>query len=369
MDSESVTIREIYASALDERPWQDVVGRIAGQLDASGAFLITPAVHEADGGLILSTGLPVAVVHSFVTEVATVDVWFHELMRRHGHLPTGLQWATDDLVAERELRRTRFFSDYLAPCEIGRCLGSIVDGGSSAQDFPIPLCFYRPVGSHPFSAQHAARLGALRPHFTQAMALRLRLFPASHGLAELAIDRLSTAVVVLARDRRILFTNPAADDLLRSPGLNLVAAGKLCAHDVAQAAALDAALASCHSFRFDSRLSLSVRLAGTPGRGVVARLAPPPASVRASRASAIAFLSREGRSAVDPTAMMVALYKLTPAEAALVKALSEGLTLERIAELRQVVLPTLRTQLQSVFSKTATKKQSDLMRVVYSVAH
>jgi len=347
MDSDAEIIRDIYAGALDERRWHGVIGRIAGQLNASGAFLITPAVHEADGGLILSTGLPVAVVHSFVTELAIVDVWFHELIRRHGHLSTGLQWATDDLVAERELRRTRFFSDYLVPCEIGRCLGTIVDGGSSTQDFPIPLCFYRPVGSQPFSAQDAARLGALRPLFSEAMALRLRLFPQSRGLADLAIERVSTAVVVLARDRRILFTNPAADDLLRSSNLNLVVAGKLCAGAAAQAGAFDAALAACSRFHFDKRLSLSVRLAGVPCCGVVARLAPPPVSIRATRAAAIAFLAREGRSALDPTAMMVSLYKLTPAEAVLVKALSEGLTLEDVAELRQVTLPTLRTQLQS----------------------
>jgi DNA-binding CsgD family transcriptional regulator len=368
MESESGIIRDIYASALDERPWRDVVARIAGQLGATGAFLVTPAVHEADGGLILSTGLPEAVVQTFVTELATVDVWLHELIRRHGHLRTGLQWATDDLVPERELRRTRFFADYLVPCEIGRNLGVIVDGGSSAQDIPIPLCFYRPVGSQPFTAHDAARLAELRPHFTQAMALRLRLFPASHGLAELAMERLSTAVAVLARDRRILFTNLAADELLRTLGLKLVTAGKLCAHDPAQAGALDVALAACSSFRLDGHRSLSVRLAGPPGCGVVARLAPPPASIRASRAAAIAFLTREGRSELDPTAIMISLYKLTPAEAALVKALSEGLSLEQIAECRQVALPTVRTQLQSVFNKTATKKQSDLMRLVYSVA-
>ena len=98
MDSDAAIIRDIYASALDERPLQDVVDRIAEQLHASGAFLTAHFVHESDGGLLLSTGLPQAVVQRFVTVLATVDVWLHELVRRHGPLHTGLQWATDDLV-------------------------------------------------------------------------------------------------------------------------------------------------------------------------------------------------------------------------------------------------------------------------------
>lgn len=65
---------------------------------------------------------------------------------------------------------------------------------------------------------------------------------------------------------------------------------------------------------------------------------------------------------------MAALYRLTPGEAALVKALANGTTIEAFAETRQVSLATVKTQLQSVFAKTNTRRQSDLMRLVYSIA-
>ncbi len=235
-----------------------------------------------------------------------------------------------------------------------------------------PLCLYRPVGSEPFSARDECTLGALRPHVSRAMAVRLRLHAAAQGSAALAVERVSTALVVLARDRRILLANPAAEALFAQAGLLPIArGGRLCAEEPAQLAALEQALAACAACRFgdDDRLSLSVRLAGPPGSGVVARLVPPPRSMpQQGRAAAIAFIAREGHSALELQVMMAALYRLTPSEAALVKALAGGMTREAFAEQRQVSQATVKTQLQQVFVKTGTRRQSELMRLVFSIA-
>jgi len=60
---------------------------------------------------------------------------------------------------------------------------------------------------------------------------------------------------------------------------------------------------------------------------------------------------------------MTTLCKLTPAEAALVKALSEGLTPEAFGDQRGVGLATVKRHLQSVFSKTGTRRQSARARL------
>lgn len=371
MDSQTaIVIRDIYAAALDKLPWQHVLEKTARLFDATGGFLFTTTlVPEEEGGLGAFHGLPAPEARQFLTEVATVDVWYHELLRRHSQLRTGLQWRSDTLVADKELRRTRFFADYLVPCDIGRCLGAIAADGSAELPRLTPICVYRPVRSRPFSVADDVRLGELRPHFTQALAIRQRLHAATRGSAALAIERVSTAVVVLDRDRRILLANPAAEALFSGSGLSLVREGRLCACEPSQLAALEKAVEACSTYCFDDRLSLSVRLGGAPGNGVVVRLAPPPLSARkAGKAVAIAFLAREGRSALDLRSIVATLYRLTPMEAALVKALSEGMTPEMFAEIRHVGLATVKTQLRSVFAKTGTRRQSDLMRLVYSIA-
>ena len=76
-----------------------------------------------------------------------------------------------------------------------------------------------------------------------------------------------------------------------------------------------------------------------------------------------------GQTALDVQAVVAMLYKLTPAETALVLALSNGATPEHFAEQRSISLATVKTQLQAVFAKTGTRRQSDLMRLVFSIAH
>jgi DNA-binding CsgD family transcriptional regulator len=61
------------------------------------------------------------------------------------------------------------------------------------------------------------------------------------------------------------------------------------------------------------------------------------------------------------------LYGLTPAESALATLLAEGKTLQEAAGLRGVTHQTARSQLKSIFSKTATRRQSELLRLLLSL--
>jgi len=369
MDQEARLVHDIYAAALDERPWQDVVDQSVKLFDATGAFMFTVFVPEEQSGCAVFRGLPDDDVVQFLKEAAEVDVWYHTLVRRYRSLPTGFTYRTSDLISEGDLRRTRFFADYLHPSGIGQCLGTVVGDGSS-EDSPLtPFSLFRPFGAAPFTKADESRLKRLQSHLTRAMAVRQRLQTAGLGMAALAMERVSVAVVVLSRDRRVLLANPAAEDVFSRSPHTFVRNGFLCASEPVQTAAIAKALEACGSYQFDSKFSLSIRLGGPPGGGVVIRLVPPPAATpKGSRAAAIGFIAVEGRPAHDLQTVMTTLYKLSPAEAALVKALSEGLTPEAFGDQRGVALSTVKTQLQSVFSKTGTRRQSDLMRLAYSIA-
>ena len=83
-EQQATIIRDVYAAALDERPWRGAVDRMAALLGATGVFLFTPFVEESEGGLSVFHGFPQDEAKKFLGEVATVDVWYHELIRRHG---------------------------------------------------------------------------------------------------------------------------------------------------------------------------------------------------------------------------------------------------------------------------------------------
>jgi DNA-binding CsgD family transcriptional regulator len=69
-------------------------------------------------------------------------------------------------------------------------------------------------------------------------------------------------------------------------------------------------------------------------------------------------------SAAPPIEALRALYGLTDAEARLTCALLEGARLEDYAERVGISMNTARTHLKSVFAKTDTDRQAELMRLL-----
>ncbi|HAB05413.1 MAG TPA: hypothetical protein DCE35_08235, partial [Alcanivorax sp.] len=65
-------------------------------------------------------------------------------------------------------------------------------------------------------------------------------------------------------------------------------------------------------------------------------------------------------------ALLGDLYDLTPAESKVAKGLVSGHTLDRIADDAQVAPATVRAQLKSVFRKTDTGRQAELVSVILS---
>lgn len=57
-------------------------------------------------------------------------------------------------------------------------------------------------------------------------------------------------------------------------------------------------------------------------------------------------------------------FVLTPAEAQIALGIAEGKTLAAIAEMRNVAVSTARGQLKSVFAKTGTHRQAELVALL-----
>ena len=89
----------------------------------------------------------------------------------------------------------------------------------------------------------------------------------------------------------------------------------------------------------------------------------PPGSAEGDAVS-VAFITDPETGNVTATEVLEELYMLTHAEAELVRMLSEGRSLEQVATARSVTMNTVRSQLKQVFSKTDTKRQGELVRLV-----
>lgn len=72
------------------------------------------------------------------------------------------------------------------------------------------------------------------------------------------------------------------------------------------------------------------------------------------------FHQRDARLEIDPL-LIAATYDLTPAEARVAASLARGLSPDQISLASGVAISTIRTQLRSIFEKTGTSRQTELV--------
>jgi DNA-binding CsgD family transcriptional regulator len=79
---------------------------------------------------------------------------------------------------------------------------------------------------------------------------------------------------------------------------------------------------------------------------------------------ALLFVSDSEAEAELPTSALSRLYGLTPAEAALVRELANGRSIQEAAVRLGITIGTARQRLVQIFDKTGTERQASLVRLV-----
>jgi DNA-binding CsgD family transcriptional regulator len=106
-----------------------------------------------------------------------------------------------------------------------------------------------------------------------------------------------------------------------------------------------------------------VLLPGLGVRPVIAYAAPIPSAQKGEVAvlgAMIMLVGQDGHREPD-TRLLAALFTFTPAEMRLAVALARGLDLQSIAQTYNVTIGTLRVHLKSIFEKTNTSRQAELI--------
>lgn len=175
------------------------------------------------------------------------------------------------------------------------------------------------------------------------------------------LDSLAALLCVVAGDRRVLYMNRAArESLARRDGF-VLREGALHGAQPEITRRLDRALkAVC--WRHAVRDAFQVHVAGQSLQVSVSALADVPACSPGGSSAALIAASHADASGHDEI-MLRALFGLSRSEAAILKGLLDGKTLEQCAQSRGVATSTARSQLSSIFSKTNTTHQAQLISV------
>lgn len=165
------------------------------------------------------------------------------------------------------------------------------------------------------------------------------------------VDAFPFPGIIVARDGRVLWANPMAEELMSQDGVLTVAQGRLTPLDKAEAFRLQAFIAGCETPSLWT-------LAGSNSRPWVVRAQPikPPGM---NPAVGLMFFP----AAIEARTLWADiehLFCLTPAEAQVVKFILHGSPAEAVARELGVSVETVRTHIRRAYSKVGVTSREQL---------
>ncbi len=355
----------IYEAALDQQMWPHVADRLA---DAAGATVCQISTYDeiTQTSANVAPRVPADALRSYA------EYWVHQnpLVAAGRRQPLGKVLSIHDLIARDELVTTAIYGGFLAPLGLEEKLGAkLLDDGSCWAAFGV----WRPSRMGPFDRPIAERLIELVPHLQRALQINARtaeLEMTRTASAEL-LNGLQQPVLLVDAACRMLFANRACEDILADmfglrPDTNGVLRGSL----PGETDMLHKAVAqSARHTRFGGRggggpLRLSRGSLRSPLTVLVIPLPMETYWLAPRRPAAVLFLTDPERTGNPTAASLRCSFGLTRTEAAMAIEVLNGGGLKAAAARLGIAPTTARTHLTSIFNKTRTRRQAELVRIL-----
>jgi DNA-binding CsgD family transcriptional regulator len=253
-------------------------------------------------------------------------------------------------------------------------VGAALPGGER-----LALVVHRDVAdSRDFDANEESFARSLAPHLQQVFRVDGQLRTAHAYIQELetGIDSVRCGLVLCEADGRVRWANRAARSLLGSHPLLSTSAERLMASSATGTTRLRKMIADVardernQGMRPDRIMVFREEATAEPLHIVLQKVTQPHDNGAGAASPApdrvLVMLSSAGVAPALPASLIGALFALSPAESRLTAALCHGQTVEQYAQTAGVTVGTARFQLNQVLAKVQVKRQSELIRKVYS---
>jgi len=376
MQIDDLAIRRVAVMAREavEVPdgWNDVVRVICQYVGASGGALITRSTDPDWRALSAAWGNAGDGLQTYLGEWAVHDPWEAAVSRGTIFHGAGEVRTGDEFLSRSALKRTAFYCDFARRFDLEELIAlKIFDANDQTAPPSARISIFRPPGQGEFSAEHRRFLSMLHPYLDRALRAQWAIGPASAAAlaAGNLLDHLPNPIWVLGRHAEVVVANAAArrmqcgDSQVRTHLGALVGVGQLAATEIV--ALLDCAAGAAVT------VVLGV---GATARHVTARFVPLryDSACRSAwpRGHALLTLDLGAGPQAQPSLHDLAIntWGLTEAEARVAVRLAEGVALAKIAQEFSVSYSTVRSQLLSIFVKTQTRRQGELITLLLRAA-
>jgi DNA-binding CsgD family transcriptional regulator len=365
-------VKLTYEAAADPSRWTDFLRRFSETIHApSATFLIhNNSLSENNGqkaNTFTSVGIEPAWIRSYEEYFVTINPWLADRPFRRGVVAVG-----DEILKDRELVRTEFYNDFLRPQNWFYCCGVLTAQDRSTTS-EITALRSRRAGS--FTSNEVALFEYLAPHLQRSVRIHNRIAGLESGLntATAALDRFPTGIVAVNSDAKVVLMNRAADSILkRRDGLmsgdGLMSRDGLRTATRQETALLRNAVAAVSTpmgsgIPMPETLLQVDRPSGAAPYEVLVAPLPSSSSLRRDATAVLFITDPEAEAPLDSRKLRI-LFRLTPAEVRLSRALVRGQSVAEYAHETGVSSNTARTHVKRIYSKTGVRRQSELVRLL-----
>ena len=351
-------LTHVYESVLAPGGFDHFVAAFTELCGLKATMMLTVNIQTQEVKGLWMTGLAQKWLDQYVLEYAVEDVLAH-----HIHASPIATFYASNLDLPPELATgTRFYTNWVVPQGVACASGAIMlrEGPWLTQ-----IMLQRTPQQPPFTRDELALFNLLIPHLQRAIQMRQRFAELRTGQDMLAggMDLIAMPTILLDEFSRVALCNQAALRLL---------AGRR-----------DLWMENGHLFSrravVTQRLNLEITKAIHASHGAGGELPEVVLLPRLGKRDLMLLISPMRKSAVtgallfafDPEAtpavhagLVQRLFGLSEAEACLAVALCGGRSLEEASLERGTTLNTVRSQLKSIFGKTGTHRQADLVSVL-----
>ena len=353
----------IYDAVLKPELWNDVMERATGFVGGMGASIFRHDVIRRIGNSYYSFGIDPHFEQPYFKKY----IHYNPLLPAMVMIDVGRISSNSEQLVPSEFFETRFYKEWAKPQGlIDNVFCNLERSATSAAGFVV----FRHERDGLVDAKTFELFGAIVPHLRRAVLIGNVIehkTTEAQGFSDL-LDRIRAGVFVVDASGNISYSNRAGNEIVRAGDYLRSAGGKLSARQSEANQLLQEAFrAAGDGDAAISNKSVAMPLLAADGTRYLANLLPLKrrrATGIDAKATAAVFVQKAEIELPNQPEVIASAYKLTKTELQVLLALVQLGGGPEIAEALGVGSGTVKTHLRSLFRKTGTKHQTDLVRLV-----
>jgi len=234
------------------------------------------------------------------------------------------------------------------------------------------IAFSRPRGMKNFGVREYALLETIIPHLQKAFQIYLKFaeIRLEKEILSECFEKIAQGIIVLKRSGKIVFMNASAKDFIAAKdGLQIDRNGVLTARTTLETKKLRNVVESVFEPQNIIRTKSILQITrNSTRRPLSVFVSPFSEDFNPSKTEQLALLliNDPEQEITDLEPLLNRIYHLTPAESKIAAMLAQGKTLNETCDILSIKQNTIRTHLKRIFSKTETRRQSELVKLILS---